>query len=92
MEFLLCVVGESAKIGFISAFKNISDKIGPVTVSIDFNRIFKEDKNDFPEYKQSQLEAIGQFYLDTHSSTKEKAKILTEIFQKYSINGRVEVK
>ena len=45
---------------------------------------------DFPDYKQSQLEKINDFYLDCHSSTTLKRDILNKILEKYSISGVVK--
>ena len=84
--------GDSAKESFSNAFIKILEKIDPVTVSLDFNRIFKENKEDYAEYKQNQCQKIGDFYLDCQSSTKEKMKQLKEVFKKYKINGDVDIK
>jgi hypothetical protein len=86
------ISGESAKIGLVNTFKKILQIIDPIQISIDFNRIFKIDSNDYPEYKKQQLEKIGDFFLDTHSCTKNKLKIINEIFTKYNINGMVTIK
>jgi len=84
--------GDSAKESFSNAFIKILEKIDPVTVSLNFNRIFKENKEDYAEYKQNQCQKIGDFYLDCQSSTKEKMKQLKEVFKKYKINGDVDIK
>jgi hypothetical protein len=83
--------GESAKSGFINAVTKVLDYISPIQILVDFNRIFKENKEDYPDYKHPHCEKIGDFYLDTQSSTKEKSKQLTDIFKKYNINGKVEI-
>lgn len=88
----ICISGDSGKESFTNAFKKILDKIDPITLSVDFNKIFKENKEDYADYKQNQCEKIGDFYLDTQSSTKEKAKQLKEVFMKYGINGEVDIK
>jgi len=85
------ILGNSGKECFINAFKKILEKIDPITLSIDFNKIFKEYKEDYVEYKQNQCSKIGDFYLDCQSSTKEKQKQLKEVFVKYNIDGDVDV-
>jgi len=85
------ILGGSGKESFINAFNKILEKIDPITLSIDFNKIFKENKEDYVEYKQNQCAKIGDFYLDCQSSTKEKQKQLKEVFIKYNIDGDVEV-
>ena len=85
------ISAESAKNGFINAFNEVIGKIEPVQLFVDFNRIFKENKEDYPDYKQNQCEKIGDFYLDTQSSTKEKMRQLIEVFEKYNINGKVKI-
>ena len=85
------ILGDSGKECFINAFKKILEKIDPITLSIDFNKIFKEYKEDYVEYKQNQCSKIGDFYLDCQSSTKEKQKQLKEVFVKYNIDGDVDV-
>lgn len=85
------ISGDSAKNGFVNAFKKIIETINPIQLSVDFNRIFKENKEDFPDYKHSQCSEINGFYLDCQSSTREKTKQLIEVFKKYNISGKVEV-
>jgi hypothetical protein len=82
---------DSAKKGFVKTIQKILENTSLVDFSIDFNKIFKSNKNDYAEYKQNQAEEINGFYLDTQSSTKEKYKILNDIFNKYKINGKVEI-
>lgn len=86
------ISGDSGKESFTNAFEKILEKVDPITISVDFNRIFKEKKEDYAEYKQNQCEKIGDFYLDCQSSTKEKAKQLKEVFVKYNIDGDVDIK
>jgi hypothetical protein len=80
-----------AKDGFTKAFNKIVEIVGEVRLSLDFNSVFKSDPESYPEYKRKQLSKIGNFYLDCHSSTDEKFKILSRIISKYNINGKVEV-
>ena len=84
--------GDSAKDGFINSINHILTKITPTQLAIDFSRIFKQNQDDYPEYKQKSLEKIGNFYLDTHSSTNTKKKLLEDIFEKYNLNGKIEIK
>ena len=81
--------GDNAKSVFVESIKYISSKLDIVEMVVDFPRILKTNPEDFPEYKINQLEKIGDFYLDCHSSTSNKRQILKDIFEKYSINGLV---
>jgi len=85
------ISGDSAKNGFVNAFKKIIETVNPIQLSVDFNRIFKENKEDYPDYKQNQCSEINGFYLDCQSSTKEKMRQLMEVFERYNISGKVEV-
>lgn len=55
------ISGDSAKNGFVNAFNEILKKVDPVEMSVDFNRIFKENKEDYAEYKQNQCEKVYKF-------------------------------
>ena len=83
------ISGDSAKNVFINSIKEILKNIDPVQFSLDFPKIFKLSLDDYPDYKRSQSLKIGNFYLDTHSSTKEKENILINIFKKYNINAKI---
>ena len=83
--------GDSAKNGLINVFNKVIELVNPVQLSVDFNKIFKENKSDFPDYKQNQCHEVHGFYLDTQSSTKEKSRQITEVFSKYNISGKVDV-
>jgi hypothetical protein len=85
------ISGDSAKNGFVNAFNKVIETINPVQLSVDFNKIFKENKEDYPDYKQNQCSEINGFYLDTQSSTKEKMRQISDVFSKYNIIGKVEV-
>lgn len=86
---LIC--GDSAKDKFINTFKKVIEYIDPVQISLDFNKVFKMNILDYPEYKRGQCENILDYYLDTHSSTKEKFNIINNLFKIYDINGYVEI-
>lgn len=80
---------KSAAKGFVNAVKKVIEKVGDVEFALDFPKIFKSNLDDYPEYKQRPSEKIGNFYLDTHSSTKEKNRILQDIFEKYNIDNSI---
>lgn len=85
------ISGDSARKGFVNAFEKVVEKISPVQIALDFNKIFKPNNDDYPEYKRSQSQKIDNFFLDTQSSTKEKSKILKDLFDKYGIEGNIEI-
>jgi hypothetical protein len=83
--------GESAKDGFINAINHILTKVAPTQFLIDFSRIFKQNSDDYPDWVKS-IEKIGNFYIDTHSSTNKKKRPLDDIIRKYNLNGKIEIK
>ena len=83
--------GDSAKVSFINSIKHIISKVGEVNLAIDFPNILKLDLNEYPEYKKGPSEKLDKFYLDTHSSTQEKIKILKNIVEKYNISSNISV-
>jgi len=85
------ISGDSAKGGFVNAFNKVIETVDPIQLSVDFNRIFKENREDYPDYKQNPCFEINGFYLDCQSSTKEKMRQLMEVFEKYNIFGKVDV-
>jgi hypothetical protein len=82
---------DSGKVSFINSIKYIISKVGEVNLAIDFPNILKLDLNEYPEYKKCQSEKLDKFYLDTHSSTQEKIKILKSIVEKYNITSNISV-
>ena len=84
------ISGDNAKSVFVESIKFISSKVDLVEMALEFPRLLKSNPQDFPDYKQSQLEKINDFYLDCHSSTTLKRDILNKILEKYSISGVVK--
>jgi hypothetical protein len=82
----------SAKNTFVNFINKILEDIDIVQLAIEFPKILKSNKEDFAEYKRGQVEKIGDFYLDTHSSTSEKKKIISDLISYYKINGVVFIK
>jgi hypothetical protein len=83
--------GKSARDGFVNAIKKVVYLVGDLQFLIDNAKLSKSNIEDFPEYKRGQVEKINNFYLDTHSSTKDKCRILTEIFKKYNISYQIDI-
>ena len=84
------ISGDNAKSVFVESIKFISSKVDLVEMALSFPKLLKTNPQDFPDYKQSQLEKINDFYLDCHSSTTLKRDILNKILEKYSISGVVK--
>lgn len=51
----------------------------------------KKKREDYSAYKKSQIIKIGNFYLDSHSGTEFKFKLINNIIKKYNINAQVEI-
>ena len=82
---------DSAKSTYGKAIEEILKSIDPIQFSIDFPRIFKLNKDDYPEYKRSSLIKIGDFYLDTYTNTAQKKREICNALTKYKINGEVNI-
>ena len=85
------ITSNKARECLIESISYILDIIDPIQFAMDFPNIFKTSKDNFPDYKKNQSHRLGEFWLDTHSSTKEKKKILTEIFGFYNIGVVIEI-
>jgi hypothetical protein len=83
----IVINGDNAKTVFVESINFISSKVDLVEMALSFPKLLKTNPQDFPDYKQNQLEKIGEFYLDCHSSTTLKGDILNKILEKYSISG-----
>jgi len=84
--------GDSAKTSFIKSIKYIISKVGDVNLAIEFPNILKSNLDEYPDYKKTQAEKLDNFYLDTHSSTQEKIKILNRIIAKYEFVATISTK
>jgi hypothetical protein len=82
---------DSAKSTYGKAIEIVLKCVDPVQLSIDFPRIFKLNKEDYPEYKRSSLLKIGEFYLDTYTNTAQKKREISNIIKKYNIDGEVSI-
>lgn len=82
---------DSAKLTYGKAIEEILKLVDPVQFSIDFPRIFKLKKEDYPEYKRNQCIKIGEFYLDSNTSTSQKKRDICSVFSKYGIKGEVNI-
>jgi hypothetical protein len=82
---------DSAKSTYGKSIEEILKTIDPVQFSIDFPRIFKLNKSDYPEYKWSSLLKIGDFYLDTYTNTAQKKRDICNALTKYNIKGEVQI-
>tara|TARA_Y100000385_G_scaffold141268_1_gene146623 strand:- start:234 stop:980 length:747 start_codon:yes stop_codon:yes gene_type:complete len=85
------IEGDKAKNKFVNCVKKILEYVEPIQLLIDFGDIFKKDKESFATYKQKQLTIVGNHYLTTHSSTLSKKKYILKMFEKYNINGEVNI-
>jgi len=61
----------------------------------DFNSygkpIISNDIKFFPEYARTQVHKKGEYFVNCHSSTNEKKRIIDEILSKYNLVGNVEI-
>jgi ribosomal protein S7 len=85
------IIQEKAKDSLIQFVKKVLERVEPVQFAIDFPRLLKANREDFPIYKKNQSQSIGDFWLDTHSSTSEKKRMCLEILDFYGFSGGVEI-
>ena len=82
------IAGDRAKDRFSNFIKYLIDngiKDMP-TLSSDFTNILKKNISEYPQYSQNQLSFIDGYYLNCHSSTYEKKRIIDKISSKYNLN------
>lgn len=84
--------GDSAKVVYYNAINEIIKYVSPIRLCIDFPKIIKSNKNDYPDYKIScnGILDIGDFYLDTHMNNGQKKRYIKYILDFYKISGNVE--
>jgi hypothetical protein len=80
---------------FVQVIENISDIVGEEKF-VDENsnsNFLSKTKDSFPVYSQSaiKLSKTGKFFINPYSSTEEKRKNITELFNRYNIDGDIEV-
>jgi hypothetical protein len=85
------ITSNKAKNCLIDFLLEVSDTIELVQIALDFPNMLKTDKNNFPDYKQNQTGKVKDFWVDAHSSTDMKRKFILAIFERYNLNGSVEI-
>lgn len=85
------ITSKKAKNCLVDFVQFLLTKIDPIQFALDFPNLFKTNRDNFPDYKKNQSVNIGDFWLDTHSSTQEKRRIIIDVMNFYSIDGLVEI-
>jgi hypothetical protein len=85
------ISSNKAKSCLIEFIQFIFTKVEPVQFALDYPNLLKTSKDNFPDYKKNQAVSIGEFWFDTHSSTQEKKRIISDIMNFYSIDGSVDI-